>query len=204
VANNLVGVAIAGAVVLMFQNPGRAEEIRAPRIVFHLSVSAKVSAKELATARSEVGRVYDRIGVAVEWAEGFAPVPAPPDEALHLDVVLISKVMGEPGDELPTTFGRASRYARRAYIHYWRISEHALLTRVEPARLLATVIAHEVGHMLLPDYSHSSRGLMQARWPGRVVEVPRFLPWQGEAIRSFLIDSAANGHPRLTEMAGSR
>ena len=89
-----------------------------------------------------------------------------------------------------TVFGRASRPIRRAYIFYDRILDHARLTGSNVARLLGAVIAHEVGHLLLPAFSHSPTGIMRAHWGGRIVRVPDFTVDQGMTIRTLLADSS--------------
>ena len=144
-----------------------------------------LEAKRLATA------VYARIGVRVVWADGCA-AGAAPDGALHLDVILLSAEMTARRQPAPApmTFGQASRETRRAFIYSARVINHAIQTGSDPSWVLALVLAHEVGHMLLPVYSHTTSGLMRPYWEGRIAAIPDFLPSQAEEIRSRLAAQA--------------
>lgn len=61
-----------------------------------------------------------------------------------------------------------SRYAERlnmaAYAFYGRIVDLAEHNGAEVAKMLGHVIAHEIGHLLLPYDSHAPRGVMRAEW----------------------------------------
>ena len=48
--------------------------------------------------------------------------------------------------------------------------------------LLGVVVAHEVGHILLPAYSHSPSGIMRANWEGRLIDIPGFTKVQAATI----------------------
>ena len=71
-----------------------------------------------------------------------------------------------------------------ADIFFRNISE-LTTTRTETALLLANVIAHELGHLLLGP-KHSRRGLMQPEWDSRTIGMALRLPLPiepGEALR---------------------
>jgi hypothetical protein len=51
-----------------------------------------------------------------------------------------------------------------AYAFYGRIGDFAATHRVEIGPILGSVIAHELGHLLLPQGSHSRTGLMSSNW----------------------------------------
>ena len=75
--------------------------------------------------------------------------------------------------------GSASRPTKRAHIFYDHILNHARLTGCIVSRLLGAVMTHEVGHLLLPAFSHSPSGIMRARWDECIVRVPDFTVEQG-------------------------
>ena len=83
-------------------------------------------------------------------------------------------------------FGRASRPTGVPTIFYDRIADHAKRTGSSVAVLLGAVIAHEVGHLLLPAFSHSPTGIMRPHWDGRIMRVPDFTVDQGNTIRTRL------------------
>jgi hypothetical protein len=95
------------------------------------------------------------------------------------------------GDAPPDALGRAGRESKRASIYYERIMEYAAHTRGDLDQVLALALAHELGHLLLPDYSHTKRGLMRAARTNRIVEMPNLLPTQAATIRMMLIVEAA-------------
>ena len=76
----------------------------------------------------------------------------------------------------------------RSYAFYSRIEDLAQYNGASLASLLGTVIAHELGHLLLPYDSHTSRGLMRAEWDHRQLKdmasgLLAFTPEQAELIR---------------------
>jgi hypothetical protein len=157
------------------------------RVVLHITDYTQTPHNELDEAQRAASEVYARLGVELVWTDGHA-VQAPADDALHLDVVILTAAMTaqRKPQPAPLAFGQAAHLTRYAFIYGPRITEHAIQTRSDPARVLALVLAHEIGHMLLPEYSHTATGLMRARWDGRVLVIPDFLPSQAAAIRTEL------------------
>src|SRR5262249_29929731 len=51
-----------------------------------------------------------------------------------------------------------------AYVYYRRVQSEARQYGSSEALVLACAIAHEVAHLLLPSRTHSTLGLMRARW----------------------------------------
>jgi len=162
-----------------------AEPLTAATVVLHVRDYQKVSPRRLVQAESLAARVYGGIGVRLLWTDGNAR-EAPADGNFHLDVVILTEAMTTVGLADPLAFGKASRITKRASIFYARIVEHARHTKSDPDRALALVLAHEIGHMLLPEDGHTESGLMQACWTRRVVTIPPFLPAQAIAIRAKL------------------
>ena len=178
----LVAVVVGG---LAGMEPVFADPVPLVTVTLHVRDYDHVPAGELADAQKRASRVYARIGVRLVWTDGSAALAAK-DKAAHFDVIILTSEMtgnlGAPANE----FGRASRAARRALIYHPRIKAHAAKTRSDPACVLALVVAHEIGHMLLPDYSHAPSGLMRAAWTGRVLGVPDFIRSQADSIRLLL------------------
>jgi predicted Zn-dependent protease len=57
----------------------------------------------------------------------------------------------------------------KAQIFFKQVQDFARLHRIDTVSVLACVIAHEIGHLLLPGTPHSPTGLMQARWDRALV-----------------------------------
>jgi hypothetical protein len=182
------GAAMAVAVVagtMAVARPAFAEPTQAGTVVLHVTDYAGTAPAELADAQERVTRFYARIGVRLAWTDGSAQLAAR-DGALHLDVWILSDEMVERKGVSTGSFGDASRVARRAYLYHPRMVAHARRTGGAAERVLALVLAHEIGHMLLPEHSHAGSGLMRAHWAGRIVDIPDFMPEQVQTIRTLM------------------
>jgi hypothetical protein len=183
-----IAVAVAVAVLGIVVEPRWVLAAPQPAVVLHVSDLAGVPPRYRADAQRAATRTYERIGVRLVWTDGDA-AHAPADGALHLDVIIETGATTDQNHANQAALGEAGRVTRRAYIYYSRIVAHASRTEVDPARLLATVLAHEIGHMLLPEYSHSPVGLMRAEWWGRIPVVPDFTDEQAATIRALLMQA---------------
>src|SRR4030095_16586544 len=76
-------------------------------------------------------------------------------------VNVLSQDMAEPFYVSDETVGFAVPGSRAANVIYERIRRIARRRHVASGLLLGYVIAHELGHLLLPAHSHSSSGLMR-------------------------------------------
>jgi hypothetical protein len=171
--------------------PGRvhAQDRRQPTITIHLADYQQVESNELTDAEALVSGVYDRIGVQIVWTHGGARL-APADGTLHVDVVILNAELTERTAPSQGIVGQASHVTRRAYIFHPRVMAEARRQETDRARALAYVIAHEVGHVLLPEHSHTRAGIMRETWEGRITHMPDFLPTQALVIRTTV--AAAN------------
>jgi plasmid stabilization system protein ParE len=117
-------------------------------------------------AERELTRVYDDIGVHVEWDRA---------RDRHADaraVIRIILVAHESGDlrRTPHTVMGATMWTDHGtpavYVFYRRVEAEAERHAVSIALVLACALAHEVGHVLMPEGAHSREGLMRACWNG--------------------------------------
>lgn len=163
-------------------------------VVLHMSNAASVPAHALAKAQTEVTRLYRDIGVDVEWSRS-ASVSG--DDVFAIHVILVPYETGDLQQRPKTVMGAALRTDQGtniAYVFYRRVESEAAQYGVPPAFVLACAIAHEIGHLLLPDGFHSGHataGLMRPCW-GRddFLRADRgqlsFLPEQAVLIRGRL------------------
>jgi len=112
-------------------------------------------------AQTEVARLYKLIDVEVVWVA--ASVQA--DE----DLRVIKVTTWEPReDQFPSALGmtpaQPGKRGTRGYVFWGRVQRYAQKYAVGFDSLLAAAIAHELGHMLLPEGSHSKMGLMHGSW----------------------------------------
>jgi hypothetical protein len=153
---------------------------------------ANVQADILEAAEDDAATIYRAAGVQMTWckagADGFAR------DRNEIAVMLVSG-RGNPylaarveraamGFVSSTSMGDAGR-DRTAYALYDRVEENAGSHHRSVSRLLGEVIAHEVGHVLLPS-GHSDRGIMQAVWDLRSGMLEYFTSAQAETIRRRL------------------
>lgn len=165
---------------------------------------AGVPADWLRQAQEEMTRIYGEIGVRINWQagplaaqcdidRGADDVPAWPPRAL-LIAVRRSSSRKQEGLENVMGFavGTASERAHVVYVLYDSIDQFPVLYR---GLMLGHIMAHEVGHALLPLQSHSSHGLMRAQWNRADLELAqahrlRFTPGQAELIRGRAVQLA--------------
>jgi len=164
-------------------------------VVVHVSDYRGIAPKDLRSAERLAVEVYRAVGVQVIWTDELSDT-AQPDGSFHVHVVLLSRAMAatkcQEESLSDSTLGRATKPSRRAWIFYDRIADHAARARFEVSHPLAIVLAHEIGHLLLPAYSHSPLGIMRADLEGSLVRIPNFTDEQGAAIRGRLAAAHAN------------
>jgi hypothetical protein len=183
---------LIGAVLTIELGLGRpvAASDQMPSVLLYLANEAGVSSDIVGDAKQEVIRVYAQIGVTVIWSEHATGSPKDPL------IIIISPITGQWVG--PMSLGLAVRgpksSGRLAYVFYDRVQPLANKHQMSDASLLGFVIAHELGHLLLPYGSHSPSGLMQAEWDNRQFLLARaglleFTAQQAELIRAHLMDT---------------
>ena len=132
-------------------------------VVLQMNNVARAPGADLERAQQEVIRLYRNIGVDVNWAAPNAPRAAPP----AIRVVLVPYEAGELGRRPRGVMGAAvitELGTSVAYVFYRQVEAQVRQYDVSLAMILASTIAHEVAHLLLPDGQHSPAGLMRACW----------------------------------------
>lgn len=131
-----------------------------PSVMVMLQNEAGLRANLVARAAAEVVRLYSLIGVDIEW------VTSVPESGGRLrSVCLVTRDSGEDSVSshvLGVTYTRPGEPGKRAHVFVQRAQRASLQFSVPICDVLAVVIAHELGHMLMPDGSHSKTGLMSA------------------------------------------
>ncbi len=181
---------------------------------------AQLGENTLIQAEKEVNRIFSKIGVATTWhnvsgspeKEQMDPLPqssfSPP-----LRILISPPSMEERlGNSNKRALGEAvlrksgQEFGRTAYIFGRRIQEltetlNESYIPANKAQILALVIAHKVGHLMLPsnkDVLHSTTGIMQGGWnPKDLKSLSRgalvFTTQQGELIRTEVARRARGG-----------
>lgn len=139
------------------------------------------SDKTVLMAEALVRQIFLKTGVETEWvhcptergeADRFPGCRKP---RLESDVILhvIPQSMESRGFS-GNAFGYALQPsgglpANHAYVFFHRVEQAARKSQrtaraISQSALLAHVVAHEIGHLILGPNSHSGRGVMRARW----------------------------------------
>lgn len=150
VAAIVLGVRVAGAA-----EPGQ------PRTI-HLEMKNQAAAEDnmVARAQLEVTRIFAEAGVTIRWT----------DTGPRFTVSIVPQVLGYARARSPV-MGVAVREVGggTAQIFLKQVRNFSREHRVDVGVLLAYVIAHELGHLLLPGTPHSATGLMRADWDKAIV-----------------------------------
>ena len=128
--------------------------------------SARVSVLDLGVAERQASMVFREAGITTEWinctaAEFKVCRPSGPTQFV-LHIVAHGKTSTDAvfGLAFLGTDGRG----RYSDVFYDRMEKMQRDSGANPGRLLGTVAAHEIGHLLLGSHSHSAMGLMSAHW----------------------------------------
>lgn len=170
--------------------------------------SAGVPPDALAEAQRITTSVYRRIGVDIVWLDDAAAfdASAPLERearatalqsliVLHLVAPSVESRLNLPLDVM----GQAFRGSRIAAIFYGRVLTLTRSGVVTVADALGYVMAHELGHLLMPQGGHSPGGLMRDRLDLLLMSqhLLGFDREQADAIRDSVATSRFRFHPSL-------
>ena len=144
--------------------PTRAEG-SVSRVAVQIDEKTAVDAAAMADAVPRVTSIYDRAGIEIVWKG--ARVTS--DEALvELTVVMAANDLAERKEGREAVMGVAHpgerTCGRIAFVFYKRVKVVAEESEQKLSVVLAHVIAHELGHLLLPPSAHSRAGIMGTNW----------------------------------------
>ena len=184
----------AGLIAIMAftaQSRASAREPQDPErvsVLVRVDNMANVPADIVRVSEERAADVFGGIAVRLEWIDGQTAnrdmVIAP------YTVVLVSG--GAVPDKAATkgpvdiVVGEAAAAAHRAYVFYDRIAAMRLISARDLASTLGDVIAHELGHLMLPANSHSASGIMRPGLELRPGWVGTFDERQARLIRGLI------------------
>ena len=149
------------ALVMTVVSIADAAETRDPMTIdLQMKSEARVPASVLEESRDAVTRIFANAGIAVRWT----------DTAPRFTVTIVPQVLGY-ATATSQVMGVAHRTpaGSSVQVFFKQVQDFARTYHVDLSTLVAYVIAHEVGHLLLPATPHSRTGLMQAEWHRAVV-----------------------------------
>jgi hypothetical protein len=194
-------IAAAFAFVMMAASAAYAADpltTPAPRITIRIYDYAVIPANLLARSQKVVDRLYAEIGVKVDWAEtiiGGTPAGDPIQiDPRELIVIILNPRMSQrqllPENVVGVAATTPDASGRMAYVLYDRLDKLDFASDNHVMDAMGLVIAHELGHLLLPHGSHAPAGLMQPVWSLGMLQTDQgqfgLSPAQGQVIRRAL------------------
>jgi len=183
---------LAGAGAAGLGAPRAAAEPIPMRVVIY--DYADVPEAALDAGRRTVDQIFRKIGVEITWMDPAQFQQAMPDDIVLrrafvgavLQISIVSPAMERKLGMHEHTAGTASTGTRLAWVSLAQLKRFG--EQADLGTVLGYVIAHEIGHLLLPAKSHAVRGLMQERVDPRLIAHNNmwFLPEHATIIRCEL------------------
>jgi hypothetical protein len=167
-----------------------------PQITVSVYDDVRVPRDTLARAEGQATKIFWRAGLDVSWLD-CSPANSARCAAVfesegpfHLSLRITPNVASSTSD---TAFGvvylAADGPGQYGVVFWKRAQDLQGSSKLDLALILASVMAHEVGHFLLGSNAHAISGIMRAHWEPR--ELRRismgsllFLPEQGKRMRA--------------------
>jgi len=150
----------------------------------------------MSVAKEELHKVFREIHIEIMWTD--IPVDIVNGAVGQFNVqVLARSTFKDPSRRAALgSVQRTNRGTQSVHVFYDRIQEFQQASRgstdrkTVTGRILAYAIAHELGHVLLKSMTHSSKGIMRAKWESSDIEDSAgtmfFASSEGDVIRKQL------------------
>jgi hypothetical protein len=132
---------------------------------------ANIAPSPLARIQMLVTKMYGGIGVHTDWLGTTRPHDRTPAERCgpnDLTIIVLTQEMASRRMVPSAIVGYAAvtpgEAGRVAFVIYERVRDLARRADADLVRVMSTVMAHELGHLLLPSGAHSGDGLMRGHW----------------------------------------
>jgi hypothetical protein len=186
----MLTTALAVSTALLTARPAIAgENTERATIVLQVDDFSSLLPSDLAAAEAVARRIFGAAGVRTVWRRG-PEKKRRLEGALYLTVLVLSQRMGEQKIATdgvgPHVLGQAAKECARAYIFSHRVSALAARNGRDVGSVLGRVLAHEIGHLVLPESGHSATGIMMAGLDLRPSADLAFTVEQAAAIRRAL------------------
>ena len=177
-------------VVFVWIGPACADE--RPVVTVKVAIQFGMTAIELEKAKGETSRIFGAAGIQLSWTSVGAAVPRGPSVTVSLAAhpgESMTMVNGGPKRALAIT----STSASRIFVFCARIESLAARSGEPFHAILGRVIAHEIGHLLLPGRPHARSGVMASRVDYRSEHSPSFSNEESALMRWSIASTTANG-----------
>jgi hypothetical protein len=205
-------IGISSALMLLAVAPIASSQISAtlpaglePEMTISVHNYADVPDGLLSAAEGQAKEIFHRSGLETAWLncapklEAVQPKSCYFSDSSHLTLKINAHALQAKSKDRLEVLGYAYPDDKGigwfAYVFYDRINQLAERERLGHS-LLAEVMAHEVGHLLLGSNSHSVAGIMSAHWTSKQLKniaegAMNFLPAQSKIMRERVRDVQA-------------
>ena len=170
-----------------------------PTVFVHIENRGAVLPEIIAGARDQLAHIFDAAGVRVESTAEAGHDRCAGQLTVH--VVLLAGTIADrfiKSEQVNRrVLAQANSEARRVYVFWDRVGPAVDHQAIGRGDALGVVIAHELGHVLLPARGHSRSGLMQANYDAFFSYGLKFDAKESAALRSFIIAAHAEFARRL-------
>jgi len=152
---------VSNLALMLFWGACFGEEVKISVAVYdYFGVPAGVREEGLHIAEKSLRRA----GVTANW--GRCVDPGNPAQILMniLPEAMAQRIAGNPRQLGHSITAGPGKFGSTGYVFRDRIAKVAEAWAIPEAVLFGNVLAHEIGHLLLGDDSHSPAGLMRAAW----------------------------------------
>lgn len=163
-----------------------------PTIFVHIENRAAVRPDIISSAQAELAHVYDAAGVRVE--SSAQPGHSRCIGQLTVHVALLG---GDTADRYiekehvtSKVLAQANSEARRVYVFWERVGPAVDHQAIGRGDALGLVIAHELGHVLLPARGASRSSIMQENYQAFFSYTLKFTADESAAMRAFIVASS--------------
>jgi hypothetical protein len=189
--NWIVGLALCAG--CLASDGAAAETIEPLTLKVLIMDEVGVPAETLRHAREEVNRIFERFQIGLVWVEDTMP------QGRFLVVKIVSKAPSQKSQNpnmLGVAAGSQEGLPTHAWLFYDRILNQHRALHLDASLLLGHVMAHEMGHLLLPYGAHTAAGLMKGGWDTTQARLAamgslRFDTAQAAIIRARLLSAAS-------------
>lgn len=173
------GVALASAITIAFSIPMSATTKQEPsRLLLHIANYAEVHRHDLARVQTEVEDIFGEAGVAIAWVDTYEPG--------SISIMLLRITRDSQEHASGCALGLALAASSRAYVFVNRIVTATSSRPVDLPVVIGRVVAHETGHILMPQRPHSPSGIMRADLDAGYTNPSRFNDQEVQVMRNTL------------------
>jgi hypothetical protein len=181
--------AAAGAVVAVIAGlPVVGGATPAASIVIHLEDQIRMPPEDLNIIRTNIEEILNAAGVTVSWAGALQrPIGDLACDGIRhvaVSIIRIQQPFANDAADTADVLGRSAPAYARAWVFWNRIVDRTADRALDVNLVVARAIAHEIGHLLLPDRGHGAVGIMRASLDLDGARPARFTSTESALMRS--------------------